>query len=87
MMENWVGRFCSLCALFSVKYRWAERNHEELFHFAMALSNIQMKWNGIRGEDQEHYTRVKNPPQFIGNSISENHCRAQKKYREKSDVG
>lgn len=52
-LEEFFGSFCSSWALFSVKYRWAERNYEELF-FAMVLTNLHIKWNPFRERDHEH---------------------------------
>lgn len=58
--EKYFGRMCGLWAVTSNKFRWAEENYDKIFRFCMELTNVHIKWNPLRAQDQSTYLRVKN---------------------------
>ena len=80
-MENYFGRFSTLWAIMSAKWRWDEKSYDKFSKICLSLTNYHIQIHPLRAEDGESYKRHTRKLLTIGEEISKKRKRQQSEYR------
>jgi hypothetical protein len=83
IVENYFGRLCSLWAVCSDKYRWAEDKYDMFFRLCVSLTNVHARLNPLRAEDGEAYEKYLARLTLIGEEMQTKRADGQRRYRER----
>ena len=57
IVENYFGLLCNLGGVLSSKYKWKKTSYNLLFKFAVAFTNMPIKWHSLRNDDVQYYQK------------------------------
>lgn len=83
ILENFFGRLMGLWTVHSNKRRWAKGNYDNLLFICISLTNCHIRFNPLRSEDGDFYTKYKNQLVDIGKNHIEKRREVQPAYRAK----
>ena len=79
-------RLCTLWTLFASKWRWSETYYDNFFKIGVALTNLHIKKNPLRTEDEKSFARTRNHLAHIAREKQQKRQDALNRYRERRRI-
>ena len=83
IVENYLGRLCSMWGVMDRKWKWAEDNYDDVFRLCLGLTNLHIHRKPLREEDLAGFQQVKNRNRVIGTDRAASRRAIQKRYRDR----